>query len=301
MKYSFRCMLLTSIVLILLSGCNGITGQSQSSAVPTDPTASKATPTSMATAETSFDGTRVTYVGNSGFLITVGDKKVLIDALFSGFHGVYKLPLNVQSLLVHASPPFDDIDLILATHTHGDHFSASMVQTHMQNNPKAVFVSTKQVTNQIVGFSDRVITLDASTGNPVQKEINGIRVEAIYLPHDIVATGETEIVNQGYVINIDGVTVFHTGDMDASLLSPEKLKGYDFPGKNIDIAFIQHFYLSDAVFQPFYNDVIKSKYLVACHYKLTDPIKTEIIENNYPDPVIFTEEMQNWVMPNQGE
>ena len=301
MKYYLRCMVITSITLILLTGCNGITGQTRTASNSTATIASKATPTPMMIAEAFFDGTRVTYVGNSGFLIAVGDKKVLIDALFSGFHGVYKLPLNVQSLLVHASPPFDNIDLILATHNHGDHFSASMVQTHMQNNPKAVFVSTKQVTNQIVGFSDRVITLDASAGKPFQKEINGIQVEAIYLPHDIVPTGETEIVNQGYVININRVTVFHTGDMDASFLSPEKLKGYDFPGKNIDIAFIQHWYLSDAAFQPFYNTVIKSKYLVASHYKLTDPIKTEIIENDYPDAVIFTEEMQSWVMPNQGE
>lgn len=252
----------------------------------------------MATAEAFFDGTRVTYVGNSGFLITVGDKKVLIDAIFSGFHGIYQLPLNVQDALIHARPPFDDIDLILATHNHPDHFSASMVQTHMQNNPKAVFVSTNQVTNQIVGFGDRVITLGASVGNPVQKVINGIQVEAIYLSHGNVASGETEVFNQGYVINIDGVTVFHTGDIDASLLSPENLKGYDFPGMNIDIAFIQHFLLSDAAFQSLIVDEFKSKYVVASHYKLTDPIKTEIIENNYPDAIIFTEEMQNWVMPN---
>lgn len=291
-------MLIILLVLILLPGCSGFFGQSRTTANSTTPMAYEAAPTPLVTAEAFFDGTSVTYVGNSGFLITVGEKKVLIDGLFSGFHGVYKLPLNVQSLLVHALPPFDDIDLIIATHNHGDHFSASMVQTHMQNNPKAVFVSTSQVTNQIKDFGDRVITLEGSTGNPAQKEINGIQVEAIYLFHDIVATGETEIMNQGYVINIDGVTVFHTGDMDASLLSPEKLKEYDFPGKQIDIAFIQHFYLSDLTFRSFYIDVLKSKYIVACHYKLTTPINTEIIENNYPDAVIFTEEMQNWVMPN---
>lgn len=221
MKSYFRNMVTISLVFILLSGCNGITGQTQSTA--TFSTASKGTPTPFITAEAFFDGTRVTYVGNSGFLITVGDKKVLIDALFSGISGVYKLPVNAQGLLVHASPPFDDIDLIFATHNHPDHFSASMVQTHMQNNPKAVFISTSQVTNQIKGFNDRVITLGASAGNPVQKVINRFQVEAIYLSHGNGATGETEVMNQGYVINIDGVTVFHTGDIDASFLSPENL------------------------------------------------------------------------------
>lgn len=252
-------------------------------------------PTPWITSEANLDDTQVTYVGNSGFLITVGDRKVLIDGIFYGFSGTYKLPLNVQDSLVNASPPFDDIDLILATHSHGDHFSAGMVQTHMQNDPKTVLISTSQVTNQMEGFGDRVITLDASAGNPVQKDINGIQVEAIYLSHGKVTTGETEIMNQGYIIKIDGVTLFHTGDIDARLLTPGNLTGYDFPGKNIDIAFIQHFFLSDAAFQSLINGIFKSKYVVASHYKFTDPINTEMIVSYYPDAVIFTEEMQNWV------
>lgn len=265
--------------------------------MPTEaPPAPTEEPTPWMTADAFFDDTQVTYVGNSGFLITVGDKKVLIDGIFYGFSGTYTLPLNVQDLLVQASPPFDDIDLILATHSHGDHISAGMVQTHMQNDPKTVLVSTSQVTNQIKDFGDRVITLDASAGNPVQKDINGIQVEAIYLSHGKVTTGETEIMNQGYVIKINGVTVFHTGDIDASLLTPGNLKGYDLPGKNIDIAFIQHFFLSNAAFQPLISGSFKSKYVVASHYKFTDPINTEMIVRYYPDAVIFTEEMQNWEM-----
>ena len=31
----------------------------------------------------------VTYVGNAGFLINIGDKKILIDALFKGFKGIF--------------------------------------------------------------------------------------------------------------------------------------------------------------------------------------------------------------------
>ena len=321
MKYSFRNMVTISMVFILLSGCSGVTEQNQSaatSATPTvfkatstsfkatstaikatstafkaSPTAFKATPTPWTNIEAFFDDTQVTYVGNSGFLVTVGDKKVLIDGIFSGFTRSYKLPPNVQDLLVLASPPFDDIDLILVTHSHGDHFDASMVQTHMQNDPKSVFVSTSQATNQIKGFGDRVITVDASAGNPVQKDINGIQVEAIYLSHG----NDTEVMNQGYVIKIDGVTVFHTGDIDASLLSAENLKGYDLPGKNIDISFIQHFLLSDTAFHSLISDIFKSKNVVASHYKLTGRVNTEMIASNYPDAVIFTKEMQNWVMP----
>jgi len=50
----------------------------------------------------------VMYVGNSGFMITAGDRKILIDALFEGFGSQdYTLPADEVNLLVNALPPFD--------------------------------------------------------------------------------------------------------------------------------------------------------------------------------------------------
>jgi L-ascorbate metabolism protein UlaG (beta-lactamase superfamily) len=83
----------------------------------------------------------ITYVGNAGFLISIGDKKILIDALFKGFEGSYKLPQEVQDKLTLAQAPFDDVDLILVTHAHSDHIDPVMVLQHMQNNPDAIFDS----------------------------------------------------------------------------------------------------------------------------------------------------------------
>ena len=48
---------------------------------------------------------RVTFVGNAGFLIMVNDKKILIDALFSGFSGDYILPREIQDKLALGLPP----------------------------------------------------------------------------------------------------------------------------------------------------------------------------------------------------
>ena len=76
---------------------------------------------------------RVTFVGNSGFLIAVGDKKVIINAFFEGFPPGYTPPANVRDLLVKAQPPFDNVDLIPVTHAHGDHFSAAVDHFHCQH------------------------------------------------------------------------------------------------------------------------------------------------------------------------
>ncbi|MBE0675226.1 MAG: MBL fold metallo-hydrolase, partial [Bacteroidales bacterium] len=58
----------------------------------------------------------VTYIGNAGFMINIGDKKILVDALFKGFAGDYEIPQEVQDKLTLAQAPFDDVDLILVTH-----------------------------------------------------------------------------------------------------------------------------------------------------------------------------------------
>ena len=81
----------------------------------------------------------VTYVGNAGFLIKIGDKKILIDALFKGAAGTYEIPLDIQQKLKLAQEPFDNVDLILVTHAHGDHVDFDMVRQHMTKNTDAIF------------------------------------------------------------------------------------------------------------------------------------------------------------------
>ncbi len=65
----------------------------------------------------------ITYVANEGFLLAGGGKKVLIDALFDGgIAGYPTIPDELRPSLEQARPPFDGVDLVLATHFHGDHF-----------------------------------------------------------------------------------------------------------------------------------------------------------------------------------
>ena len=138
---------------------------------------------------------RVTFVGNAGFLITVNDKKILIDALFSGFPGDYILPREIQDKLALGLPPFDNIDLVLATHSHGDHFDASLVRRFLSNNPAAVFASTPQATALLNDFSNRVIAFAPAKNKTAPAEIQGVHVEAVYLSHGAPPEGKTEILN----------------------------------------------------------------------------------------------------------
>lgn len=267
----------------------------QPTAIPTSLPAAMATQLPAAGAPS--DSVRVTYVGNSGFLITVGDKKILIDALFHGFPGDYALPQDIQELLVNARPPFDGVNLILATHDHGDHFSADMVRQHMRSNPAATLVATAQVASQLADLGNRVISLHATESGPDGTDVSGIRVEAIYLSHGTAPAGETEIINFGYVVTVNGISLFHTGDIDASLLTVAGLQAHGLPEKRLDLAFIPHFILAVPQARPLVSEGIRSRYVVPSHYHYTPQVDPSRIERNYPGAVLFEREMQSWVMP----
>jgi L-ascorbate metabolism protein UlaG (beta-lactamase superfamily)/putative hemolysin len=241
-------------------------------------------------------GVRVTNIGNSnsGFMITTSHKKILIDALFRGIKGVYTLPEDTQNLLGLAQSPFDNVDLILVTHSHRDHFDSSLVRQHLQNDPNAVIASQSRIISQYSTFADQIVNLDPTPGKPVQTEINGIHVEALALSH-----GPGQSSNIGFVITVDGIKLFFSGDIDTSQFSYEEFRAYKLPEEKIDIAFIQHFYLTDIPSdQQFVKQGIGAKYIIPMHFYFTDPpMDPKTVLRNYPDAIFFNGELSNWVMP----
>jgi hypothetical protein len=236
----------------------------------------------------------VTFLGNSGFLITVGDKKVLIDALRSG------MPTRVREQLTSAKPPFNDVDLVLATHSHADHFSSSLVRQYMQNNPQAIFISTTQAVQQVdraLGSSNgRVVAMDPAAGNSVMEEISGIRVEAIYWSHGTPPAGRTEVFNNAYIVTLNGITLLHTGD----IANPADILSYNLAEKGIDLAFFVYFFLEDDEYKELIDQGIAVRYLFPAHYPQAgfDPDKTpEKILQHFPEAIFFNDELDSWTMP----
>ena len=241
------------------------------------------------------DKVDVTYVGNVGFLISIGDKKILIDALFKGFEGNYELPQEIQDKLTKAQPPFDDVDLILVTHAHGDHVDLDMVRQHMQNNPKAIFASTQQLVDVLNDSTDRWIGFNPTKEKSESKVISDISVEAFYLPHGT----EARIINIGFLISVNGITIFQTGDADFDQFTFEEFRALQLPEKDIDLSFIQHYYLiGDSLHTKFVREAIGGKYIFPIHYHFATPaFDATIVRQNYPDAIIFKEELQTWEMP----
>lgn len=243
----------------------------------------------------------VTYIGNAGFMINISDKKILIDALFKGFEDNYELPQHIQEKLKLAQAPFDDIDLILVTHAHGDHINGEMIRQHMTNNPNAIFASTRQTVDALNAvdtldeFQERSIAFNPIKGESDKKDIKGISIETFYLPHG----PDSQVINIAFLVSVNGVTFFQTGDVDFDQFTFEEFRSLDLPEKKIDLSFIQHFYLTnDSLSKKFVQEAIGGKFIIPVHYHFTTPpFDSTIVRQNYPDAILFKEELETWYMP----
>jgi len=229
----------------------------------------------------------VTFITNAGFLITVGDRRVLIDGIYAGYPG------GVLKPILDSQPPFDGIDLILATHEHHDHFDPELVLQYLQDNPLTVFASNPNAVNAILALDDsmrpRLVAIELSAREREQLKIAGIELEAIHLSH-----GMPGILNLGFIVTIGEVTLFHTGDMDPSLVSVSDLQTYGLPQKQVDIAFVPEFAFSEGQFQGLISDGIQARYLIPMHFGMQPP---SVFENIFPNIILLEDPYQSWIMP----
>jgi L-ascorbate metabolism protein UlaG (beta-lactamase superfamily) len=257
------------------------------------------TPIPWPTSEAFFDGARVTFVNNAGFLITVGDKKILIDALYDTNNPRIDPPKEVLQRAVNAEPPFDQIDLVIVTHSCGDHFSADLVRDHLRNNEMAVFVSPPNVVRQIErlggDFAERLIPVDLEPGESSHLSINGIELDCLYITH-----GDASTLNIGVVITVDDYTFFHSGGMSIDSMMEDAvsladLQGYGLHQKEIDLAIFPIYVFSVAEGVTLIENGIQARYVSPMHYPYQYPPTS--VEGDFSNAVVFKDTLENWVVP----
>lgn len=159
-------------------------------------------------------GIAVWWLGQSGFIIRGRSATIAIDPFLTDFGNlgrVYEAPFAPDSV--------DFLDLLLGTHAHVDHIDPLGFRQLLEASPQAVGVVPAAILPQIgqlVGLQSRL--LGASADRSIER--NGVTLTPIPalhadLPSDGYgfhrdAAGEHPFV--GYVIELDGVRLCHTGD-----------------------------------------------------------------------------------------
>ena len=240
----------------------------------------------------------ITYTGNEGFLIAAEGKKILIDA----FHRLGDV--KNQELLQNGQSPFDDVDLILTTHTDHDHFDMHMVGHYLINNPKTLFISTRQATDAFAKYyknfekiETRLKGFAPEEGERIPFSHEGIDITMILLHHG--RNREVKVTNIGFLFSLGGKKFFHMGDSE--LILPE-LNRYNLPGEKIDVAFIPYWYFTSNKYKPALQYGIKANQVIPMHLILVDGGPQErrkildSIPGEFPDAILFAEEMEKKVI-----
>jgi L-ascorbate metabolism protein UlaG (beta-lactamase superfamily) len=184
----------------------------------------------------------VTYLGNCGFLISVNEKQVLIDALFNRGFDFYLTPADtIVAKIYQRQAPFAHANLLLITHDHPDHFDAQMVAAYLGANPENRVVAPSLVINSIRSQSGlpvpekQLIEIPLHTRPGIDTTVQGIRIISYYLQHD----NRPNIQNVGYLIEVEGIKVFHSGDNTGAVKAEFELM--QFHNKGIDLAMLNFY------------------------------------------------------------
>jgi L-ascorbate metabolism protein UlaG (beta-lactamase superfamily) len=247
----------------------------------------------------------VTYIANEGFLVQGGGKSVLIDALFDNGFGTYLAPSpETLDKLVEAREPFADIDLILITHPHGDHFNPKLVAAHLRKNQRCRLIAHAQTVDQLrnqEGFAqirDRISEVRLEPGSQEKMTINGIALEVLCLAHSPYYRDGRNVHEQtrnlAFAVNLGGTRFLHLGDATLKN-SAAHLSAYPFDTAHVDLLFLNSSDTSP-VAQQMVTQEIKPEWIVAMHVapaEFDDDSKS--VRAAYPNAILFAKSVEQRV------
>jgi len=135
----------------------------------------------------------------------------------------------------------------------------------------------------------RLTAIDLKKGEHELVDIDGIGLEAIRLSHNIA-----NVLNLGYIITVDNVTLFHMGDMNPDAVSVSDLQAYGLPEKQIDIAFVHHRLFSDEEYDDYITTGIQATHIIPMHFSGKPPSE---FKSNLPNVSVIWEPYESWEMP----
>jgi len=221
---------------------------------------------------------RITFVGNEGVVVATDAGTVAIDALFGRGAASFTItPGAVIEAMEAARAPFDNIDIVLATHYHPDHFDARSVERHLTASTGTRLVTTEQAaalfeekSEAFASLSDRIFTVEAADGVRESLTIGDIRVDSFGLSHGRVNFAHVQ--QAGFIVHAGGKTVVHLGD---GIIDERSLAGAGLFDEPIDAAFLPFWYFTYPVGQRLLESRFRTGRLFAVHIP---PARGAVIE-----------------------
>ncbi len=223
----------------------------------------------------------LTYLANEGFLIRFGEEKLLIDAFVpQPYSGYAAVPPEMHADMLAGKPPFDGVDLALASHVHLDHFQPASAAPFLAAHSETRFISAPQVLEKLSEelpesspAFERLRELLPEPRKTEEAREGDIHVLLLRLPHS-GGGRNLGIQNLGHLIDLGGARLLHLGDAEANAA---ELVGYDLPSRSIDVALVPYWWLGDAEGIRQARKALGARHLVAVH---VPPGEVEAVRTN---------------------
>ena len=169
------------------------------------------------------DDLHARYLANAGVMLQQGNTTVLFDPLFRNDYGQYeRVPAELERALFAGEPPFEDVDAVFVSHHHGDHFDPAVMAAFLAARPAVHLYAPAQAVDAILARAgDEPIrnpvtrVLLAVGESPLHFEADGIRVDAVRIPHSGWPDRRRDVENIAWRVTLaDSATVLHLGDAD---------------------------------------------------------------------------------------
>jgi L-ascorbate metabolism protein UlaG (beta-lactamase superfamily) len=110
------------------------------------------------------------------------------------------------------------------------------------------------------------------------------------------------IENIGYVINVGGINVFHSGD--ANPWKEEEYRAFNLEKEQIDVALLESLFMNDSQTKEIINNYITPQNIILMHLEPNNSqtIKRELryLKNTFPNIFIFNKSMENKTYMNKN-
>lgn len=228
--------------------------------------------------ETHSDKASATYLGNEGVLISTVVGKVLFDPFFHNNYGSYQLvPETIRKDIFAGKAPYDDIDVVVVSHAHGDHFSAQDSLAYLRKNRKTTLLAPKPAIDMIVALpggeeiAKQLIAVELELGDkPAIHTLRSIEIESVRIPH-AGWPARKEVSNLVHRVNFSGkLSVMHMGDADPNDSHFKPYKDH-WEKRNSKLAFPPYWFFTSNKGAAILADRINVEKFVGVHVPINVP------------------------------
>lgn len=219
-----------------------------------------------------FNPIEILFIANCGLLIKSQQAKVLVDGIYllESNAGVKKInhdlfqhedlfnpiPSEILDRIVNGIEEFQDIDSLLFTHGHRDHFSAKKTRECLEKNSIGSIFLPNGADPEVVAVRElakksemRLFDMNLPFGVKEEQIVNDISIQYFRTGHSDKKYSSVE--HYGFLISIDDKKIYVSGDADYTNDYQRKM----LEGEDVTIGFFNPLYFNKRIGRDLINDI----------------------------------------------